>query len=104
MIPRIVEVEHRTGHKVYVRFAHGPAGVIDLSDELDGPVFAPLAEPKAFAELALSPDTHTVVWPNGADFAPEFLLERLGASAKRRAKRTAAAKKHARAAAEAARR
>ncbi|MCK9459862.1 MAG: DUF2442 domain-containing protein [Proteobacteria bacterium] len=96
MIPRIVEAEHRTGHKVYIRFAHGPAGVIDLADELDGPVFAPLADPKVFATLALSPDTRTVVWPNGADFAPEFLLDRLEATDKAPMKRGATAKKRAR--------
>ncbi|NCP15835.1 DUF2442 domain-containing protein, partial [bacterium] len=28
-----------------------------------------------FAQARLDPDTHTVCWPNGADFAPEFLYE-----------------------------
>jgi len=103
MIPRIVEAEYRTGCKVYVRFAHGPAGVIDLAEELNGPVFALLADPKAFSKLTLSPDTHTIVWPNGADFAPEFLLERLEATEKPRAKRRPISKKRAGGAADTAR-
>ena len=53
---------------VWLKFADGLTGEIDLADHLWGPVFAQL---RADTEL------DTVVWPNGADFAPEFLYERL---------------------------
>lgn len=46
---------------------------MDLGPELDGPVFEPLRDPSAFAEVAIDPELHTIAWPNGADFAPEFL-------------------------------
>jgi hypothetical protein len=93
MIPRIVEAEHRSGHRVFVRFSHGPAGVVDLSDELEGPVFAPLLDEAYFAKLSLSETIHTIVWPNGADFSPEFLLARLEATRKTPSKRKAASRK-----------
>jgi hypothetical protein len=46
---------------------------VDLAGELDGPVFEPLKDPKMFGQVKLDSDVHTLVWPNGADLAPEFL-------------------------------
>jgi hypothetical protein len=40
-------------------------------------VFAPLRDPLVFAQVAVDPETRTIVWPNGADFAPEFLASLL---------------------------
>ena len=37
----------------------------------------PLQDAAYFRSFTLSPDLHTVVWPNGADLAPEFLHERV---------------------------
>lgn len=44
-------------------------------NELEGPVFEPLQDPEAFARFRVDPDVQTLVWPNGADLAPEFLHE-----------------------------
>jgi hypothetical protein len=44
-----------------------------LSPELTGAIFAELRDPKKFKEAYLDPELRTVCWPNGADFAPEFL-------------------------------
>jgi hypothetical protein len=38
-----------------------------------GPVFEPLREIHSFRRFELHPELHTLVWSNGADFAPEFL-------------------------------
>ena len=38
---------------------------------LDGAVFEPLRDPAYFASVKLDSFCGTVVWPNGADFAPE---------------------------------
>ena len=46
---------------------------VNLYAYLEGPVFEPLKEPAYFARVMLDPELGTVVWPNGADFAPDFL-------------------------------
>jgi hypothetical protein len=38
-------------------------------------VFEPLKDVAEFAKLRADPELSTLVWPNGADFAPEFLYE-----------------------------
>lgn len=77
MLPRVKRVEMRTGYRIWVAFDDGVSGEIDLTNELWGDVFEPLKDPAAFAQLALDPDLGTVVWPNGADLAPEFLYQKL---------------------------
>jgi hypothetical protein len=59
---------------VRLRFADGAEGEIDLAPFLYGPVFQPLKDPDYFAGFEID---DTLVWPNGADFAPEFLREQL---------------------------
>ena len=48
-------------------------GEIDLEPELWGEVFEPLRDPAVFRQFTIDPGFHTLVWPNGADLAPEFL-------------------------------
>lgn len=36
-------------------------------------MFEPLADPSVFAQVSVNPELRTITWPNGADFAPEFL-------------------------------
>ncbi len=45
--------------------------MVDVGQELKGEVFQPLKDPDYFALAAV--EGGTVAWPNGADFAPEFL-------------------------------
>jgi len=75
MILRVTDAKLVREFVVWVRFNDGSEGEVNLSGELDGPVFEPLRDPKVFAQFKLDPDTHTLVWPNGADLAPEFLHE-----------------------------
>ena len=78
-IVHVVEARHLGDHRVWIRFDDGLKGEIDLSDELDGPVFKPLRDVEYFATFRID-EADTLSWANGADFAPEFLHERVTAS------------------------
>ena len=69
----IVEARHVGGYVVWLRFRDGTAGEINLERELYGLVFEPLRDLSVFGQFAIHPEFQTLVWPNGADFAPEFL-------------------------------
>ena len=73
MLPRIKEAKYVDGHRIWLRFADGAEGEVDLSPELVGEVFEPLKDQDFFKSFVLHSELKTVVWPNGADFAPEFL-------------------------------
>ena len=70
MIVRVEQARYLGGHRVWLRFDDGLEGEIDLADELDGEVFEPLRDPGYFGSFKVD---ETLEWPNGADFAPEFL-------------------------------
>ena len=57
-------------------FSDGTEGEVDLSTELYGEVFEPLKHLDMFKTFFVNPEWGTIAWPNGADFAPEFLLLR----------------------------
>lgn len=73
MLLHVTEARHLDDYRVYLRFNNGTEGEVDLLDSLDGPVFEPLRTIDSFSRFSL--EGHTLAWPNGADFAPEFLLE-----------------------------
>ncbi len=75
MILRIQRVEVVGPHRLRLVFNDATSGEIDPRSLMSGPVFEPLHDPAFFAKAALDPVCGTVVWPNGADFAPEALRE-----------------------------
>ena len=77
MLPRIVAAKVRSDYRVWVQFSDDTSGEIDLADDLWGEVFEPLKDPDEFSSLSVDPELGTLVWPNGADFAPEFLYQKL---------------------------
>ena len=40
-----------------------------------GEVFEPLKDPKIFQSFSINDELKTIVWPTGADLAPEFLYQ-----------------------------
>ncbi len=75
MFLHVLEARHLGAYRVWLKFNDGAEGVVDLADALWGPVFEPLEDVEAFRRFAVR--HHTVSWENGADFAPEFLRDRL---------------------------
>ena len=75
MILHTTEVTPLPGFRLFLRFNNGVAGEVDLSAELEGEVFEALRDPSMFATAEQHPVMRTAAWANGADLAPEFLLE-----------------------------
>ena len=75
----IISARHVGGYRLHLCFNDGAEGEVDVGAELDGPVFEPLRDLNVFRSFTLT--GHSVAWPNGADFAPEFLHELLHAGA-----------------------
>ena len=76
MIPRIDKAHWIQNHTLHVRFTDGTEGDVDLGRELDGEIFQPLKDVEYFKKFNVHSELHTITWPNGADFAPEFLYDR----------------------------
>jgi hypothetical protein len=76
MIPRVIEAHHVREYVVRVRFQDGTQGEVNLEPQLYGEMFEPLKNQEYFQQFRVDPDLHTLVWPNGADFAPELLYEK----------------------------
>lgn len=67
-----------------LEFDNGVKKTVNVEPLLRGPVFEPLRDPKSFAQATVDPICGTVVWPNGADLAPEALLDLPDESVERR--------------------
>ena len=77
----VIAAEYVSGYVIRLKFRDGTAVEIDLSAELTGPIFEPLRDLEAFKRFRVHPEFHTLVWPNGADLAPEFLHQNLRVTA-----------------------
>lgn len=64
-------------YRLFITFNNGALGEVNLADRLHGEVFEPLRDPALFATAYQHPLMKTVAWANGADLAPEFLLDLL---------------------------
>ncbi len=81
--PRLVKVNCRLLHiheaqvvgpfQLNIVFSDGQTKSVDVLPLLTGPIFEPLRDQAYFAKVAVDPVCKTVVWPNGADIAPEAL-------------------------------
>ena len=69
----VMEAKYVRDFVLWLRFRDGTAGEVDLGPELWGPVFEPLRDVEYFKMFTVHPEFLTLVWPNEADFAPEFL-------------------------------
>ncbi len=64
---------------LHLSFADGLEGEVDVLERMHGPVFERARTPEGFAEVSVDSEIGTVIWPGGADLAPDTLYERLRA-------------------------
>jgi hypothetical protein len=83
---RVVKVKACGAHSLDLTFKDGTRKRVNLLPLLEGPVLEPLRDPKYFATVELDSVAGTVVWPNGADIAPETLYK-LASETRAKAKR-----------------
>ncbi len=79
--PQLIDARAVGDHRLWLSYDDGRQGEVDLS-ELSGPIFEPLRDLEFFNNFTINPDFHTLEWPNGADLAPEFLLEKVNEARK----------------------
>ena len=72
-LPAVVRAEYRGEFRIHLVFNDQLESTIDFRQWLDGPVFEPLRTASYFRRFFV--EGGTVVWPNGADIAPETLYE-----------------------------
>lgn len=75
--PDITAVEVVRHGVLRLTFADGLSGEVEVLDRMRGPVFEGARNPDGFARVKVDSETGTVVWPGGADLAPDTLYERI---------------------------
>lgn len=75
MFLHVIEARYVRDYVVRLKFSDGASGEVDLCAELDGPIFGALRDIEQFKRFSVA--YHMLTWLNGADFAPEFLRERV---------------------------
>lgn len=58
-------------------FADGLTGEVEVIQRMWGPVFTEARTREGFAVVKVDPEIGTVVWPGGADLAPDTRYERV---------------------------
>lgn len=99
MILHVVAARRYAPFTIDVRFNDGVRKRINLRRSLTGPIFEPLLDPAFFNRWKFSRTMGVIYWPNGADFAPEYLHGLPDQDRARAARRRAAARRNGSAAA-----
>ena len=79
-LPAVSRAEYRGDFRIQVTFSDNSHNTIDFRQWLQGPMFEPLKNPEYFSRFFV--DGGTIVWPNGADIAPETLYDTPGRMAR----------------------
>jgi hypothetical protein len=73
----VTDVQVLGHYQLRLTFSDGLTGDVDLSYlRSRGEIFRPLRDPRYFSKVHVDKEIGTIVWPNGADIAPETLYEK----------------------------
>lgn len=70
---KVVSFEHAGRYVLRIRFDDGLVREVDFEPVLAGEMYGPLRDEAVFGDVRVDPESHTIVWPNGADFDPSIL-------------------------------
>lgn len=76
MILNVTYAEYKGEYKVFLTFNNGESVITDIEETIfneNRNIFEPLKDKSYFQSFVIK--YNTIEWSNGADFAPEFLLE-----------------------------
>jgi hypothetical protein len=82
----VVAVRPLEKYTLEVVFDDGKVKRVDIAPFLTGEVFEPLKREEMFRSVSVDRELGAIVWPNGADFCPDFLyrLDQEKAAARRK--------------------
>jgi hypothetical protein len=72
----VKEVRALGSYRLGVAFQDGYIGEVDLKalfERLKGPMTEPFTDAEFFQRVAVDPETHVVMWPNGYDICSDVL-------------------------------
>jgi len=69
----VTAVEVIGDHRLRLTFEDGLVGDVAFDHSAWRGVLEPLTDPAFFAQVRVDPESGTIAWPNGVDFAPEPL-------------------------------
>jgi len=81
LTPDITTVEVVRHGVLRLTFADGLGGEAEVLDRMRGPAFDYARTVEGFARVRVDKETGTIVWPGGADLAPDTLFERIRSGA-----------------------
>lgn len=73
MFLEVIKAEYIADYRIKLWFNNQVTKIVDLQSSLHGRMFEPLKDMNLFKSFTIK--YNTIEWPNGADFAPEFLYE-----------------------------
>jgi hypothetical protein len=73
---RLAEVRAREGYRLWLRYADGTEGEVDLSDLAGRGVFRAWADRRVFESVQID-ESGAVAWPGEIDLCPDALYLRL---------------------------
>jgi hypothetical protein len=71
------EVRPLPSHRIWVRFADGAEGTVDLSHLVGQGVFRAWETPGFFERVFVCPESGTVTWPGELDLDPDVLYSQV---------------------------